>query len=451
MANRLLVFLIFAWACGCGVDGVTNTAQWYQWHGPDRTGTIPDSSGWPLGWPPKELWRTNVGFGVSSPVIVNGRVYAMGWKDDRDFVHCLDAAGESGIPEENWVKFYSCPPHSRKGTRFPNSYKGTMATPAMDIQTACLYTLSCDGDLRGWETTNRTEPGKLKWAVNLFNDYDVTAGELDYGFFGSPLLYGDWVIVEVGDNRQGAIWAFDKGNGKVAWKSAHCGNRANASPALVFVDGMPCVAAVTSDTCLVIRVDKGHEGESLIEYPWRSLYNESSPSPIVAGNKVLFTMCESGQRRTQLLTINSLRKNDFTTKDFTKSFCTCTSTAVLEKGNLYFRSGKKVGCFELESGKMNWESGDSFEENHPMGAETGNLLVTAGDEKIIIWDGIKEGNLVLAEASPSSGWKELARMNGVFKKSEYEQGYPHVAFSDGRIVCRNMEGEIVCFSVRENR
>jgi len=150
------------------------------------------------------------------------------------------------------------------------------------------------------------------------------------------------------------------------------------------------------------------------------------------------------------MTINSLKKNDYTIKDYTKSFFTCTSTAALNKGNLYFRSGKKVRSFELDSGKMNWESGDIFEENHGMGAEVGNLLVTSGDDKMIIWDGIKQGNLVLAEASPGSGWKELCRMDGILKKSDYEQGYPHVVFSDGRILCRNMEGDIVCLSVRKD-
>ena len=180
---------------------------------------------------------------------------------------------------------------------------------------------------------------------------------------------------------EGAIWGFDKYNGKVVWKSAPCGNRANASPTLVCVQGTPCVAAVTSDRCLVVRLDKGHEGESVVEHPWRSLYNESSPSPIAAGNQVLFTMCESSGRRTQLMTINSLRKNDYTIKDYTKSFFTSTSTTVLNKGNLYFRSGKKVRSFELDSGKLNWESGDIFEENHPMGAEVGNLLVASGDDK----------------------------------------------------------------------
>jgi outer membrane protein assembly factor BamB len=321
-----------------------------------------------------------------------------------------------------------------------------MATPAMDVETGWLYTLSCDGDLRCWEACNRTQPGKLKWALNLFRDHQATAGELDYGFFASPLLYGDLLIVEVGHDKEGAIWAFDKSDGKVAWKSVHGGNRSNASPAVVFVEGTPCVAAVTSDMCLIVRMDKGHEGESVVEYPWRSLYNESSPSPIVEGNKVFFTMCESSGKRTQLMTINSLKKNDYAIKDYTKSFFTCTSTAVLNKGNLYFRSGKKVRSFELDSGKLNWESGDVFEENHPMGAEVGNLLVTSGDGRMIIWDGIKQGNLVLAEASPGSGWKELARIDGIFKKSVYEQGYPHVVFCAGKILCRNMEGDLVCLS-----
>jgi len=443
-----LAILILAGVMGCWGAAATRPAAWSQWHGPDRTGAIAEASGWPQGWPPKELWRTNVGYGAAAPLIVNDRVYAIGWKAGQDSVHCLEAAGEHGKPREIWVKSYACPPGSRKGTRFPGCYKGPMATPAMEPDTGYLYTLSCDGDLRCWEAYNRTEPGKLKWALNLFGDYQATVGEEDYGFFGSPLLYGNWVIVEVGHNKEGATWAFDKGTGKVAWKSAACGNRATASPALIFVEGTPCVVAITSDRCLVVRMDKGHEGQSVVEHPWKSLYNESSPSPIVSGNEVLLTMCESVGKRTQLLTIHSLKLNDYSLKDYTKEFFTCTSTAALNEGNLYFRSGRKVRSFGLDSGKMNWESGEVFEENHPMGAEVGNLLVTAGDRKMIIWDGIKQGNLVLAEASPRSEWKELCRLNGVFKKSEYEQGYPHVVFCGGRIVCRNMEGDMVCLSVR---
>ncbi len=433
--------------------GVAIAADWPQWHGPNRDGVTPEGSGWPQGWPPKELWRMSVGVGVSSPIIVRDRVYVMGWKDGEDHVYCLEAAGTNGKPHVLWSKSYPCPHHSSKGARIKSCYIGPLATPAMDVESGYLYTLSCDGDLGCWEAYNRESPGKPRWQTNLFRDHNVTAGkqERDYGFFASPLLYGDSLIVAVGDNQQGDLWAFGKSDGKVKGKSAHRGNRSPASPVLLQVDGRPCVATITDDTFLVVRMDGGHEGESVVVHPWPSRYNESNPSPVVSGNKVLVTMCESTGRRTHLLTINSVDQNDYSQKDYTEKFFTCTSTPALCNGQLYFRSGKKVRSFALEDGKMNWESGDIFEQNHPMGAEVGNLIITAGDGKMLIWDGDRKGNLVLAEASPRSGWKELSRLDGILNKTTYEQGYPHVVISNGRIVCRNIEGDVVCLSVALRR
>jgi hypothetical protein len=428
-------------------NDISISSDWDQWLGPNRDGTISESSGWKDGWLPKELWRINVGYGVSSPIVVMNSVYVMGWKDNNDYIYCLDANGKNGEPNIIWTKSYPCPAYSRKGARVNGYYEGVLTTPIMDVNTGFLYTLSCDGDLRCWEAYNRKELGKLRWKTNLFVDYNATVDKEDYGFLASPLLYGDWLIAEVGHNEEGTIWAFDKNNGIVKWKSKHCGNRANASPVMIMIEGKPCVATICRDTFLVVRMDSGHEGETVIEYSWKSYYNESNPSPIVSGNKVLITMYESAGRRTNLITINSLSKNDYTIKDYTNLFCTCTSTPALHDGQVYFRSGKRVRSFELDSGKMNWESGDIFEENHPMGAEVGNLLITTIDSKMIIWDGMKEGNLVLAEASPNSGWKELARINAVLKKKEYEQGYSHVAISNDRIVCKNVEGDVVCLSV----
>ena len=80
------------------------SADWNQWHGPNRDGAISESSGWPEGWPPEELWRMNVGLGASSPIIVKDRVYVMGWKDNNDHVYCLDAHGKDGKPNVVWTK-----------------------------------------------------------------------------------------------------------------------------------------------------------------------------------------------------------------------------------------------------------------------------------------------------------------------------------------------------------
>ncbi len=79
-----------------------------------------------------------------------------------------------------------------------------------------------------------------------------------------------------------------------------------------------------------------------------------------------------------------------------------------------------------------------------MGAEVGNLLVTAGDGKLVIWDGMKGGDLVLADASPAGPYRELARVKGVFDRGLC---YPQVAMAGGRIVCRNELGDLACLSV----
>ncbi len=42
-------------------------------------------------------------------------------------------------------------------------------------------------------------------------------------------------------------------------------------------------------------------------------------------------------------------------------------------------------------------------------------------------------------------------MNGVLKKSAHEQGYPYVVFCEGKILCRNMEGDLVCLSVQDHK
>lgn len=204
------------------LNNIADSADWNQWLGPNRDGATPESSNWPEGWPPKELWRINVGFGVSSPIIVKDRVYVMGWKDNNDHICCLDANGKDGKPNILWTKSYPCPAYSRKGAANQGYYKGVLATPVMDINTGFLYTLSCDGDLHCWEAYNQKEPGKLRWRTNLFSDYNATYDEGDYSFLPSPLLFGDWLIVEVGPGKEGTIWAFDSRSFAQFWMEGTC-------------------------------------------------------------------------------------------------------------------------------------------------------------------------------------------------------------------------------------
>ena len=68
--------------------------DWPQWRGINRDGisseTIPPASWGKEG--PKQLWKKEVGTGVSSVAVEGGRLYTMGNNGSTDVVFCLDAA-----------------------------------------------------------------------------------------------------------------------------------------------------------------------------------------------------------------------------------------------------------------------------------------------------------------------------------------------------------------------
>src|SRR5512144_1572309 len=67
-------------------------AQWPQWRGPERNGTVPAAStpAWPAAW--KRAWRVEVGEGYSSPVVSGGRVFVHSRKDPDELVTAIDLA-----------------------------------------------------------------------------------------------------------------------------------------------------------------------------------------------------------------------------------------------------------------------------------------------------------------------------------------------------------------------
>src|SRR6185436_18323843 len=117
-------------------------------------------------WPPRELWKAKVGEGSSSPVVVDGRVYLMGWNASKDHVTCRDA----GTGKEIWHASYECPRYGRRSTGDEGLYSGPTSTPEFDPATGLIYTLSCDGDLQCW---NARAQGQRVWSVNLSARFDV--------------------------------------------------------------------------------------------------------------------------------------------------------------------------------------------------------------------------------------------------------------------------------------
>jgi hypothetical protein len=94
--------------------GKLSAEDWPHWRGAARDGLSRETSGWDEGhWNmpagPRKIWEANCGQGSSSPVVVAGRVYVIGWYQGQDTVQCFDlAAGKA-----SWRQSYTSPRYGR--------------------------------------------------------------------------------------------------------------------------------------------------------------------------------------------------------------------------------------------------------------------------------------------------------------------------------------------------
>ncbi|MBM3237787.1 hypothetical protein FJZ31_15975 [Candidatus Poribacteria bacterium] len=421
-------------------------ADWPQWRGPNRKDITPESSGWPDSWPPKRIWSKNVGRGCTSPIIVDGRLYVMGWQGEgnlrenpigTDTVYCFNAL----TGEELWKQTYSCRYQSRVRTGDEGAYGGPSSTPAFDPQTGYLYTLSIDGDLRCWNTKQK---GQLVWPKNFYDEYNIpqrpppsspsphagregVGGQRDYGFTSSPLIQGDLVIVEVGDN-EGTVMAFNKRTGQRQWRST-CNEPAGhtSGPVSLTVQGISCLANLTLRKLVVMRTDKGHEGQTMAEYDWQTDYANNIATPAVFDNQIVLTSSQNVSSTCLVeVSLNGVREK-WRTREHSQ-----VSSPVIYKGCIYLADGS-FKCLDFETGQLKWKGGNF---------DHGSCLITAGDDKVIAFG---RGKLVLIEAFPADNqYHELSSVKEIVP----DVCYPHVVLSDGIICCKDKAGNMVCFSLR---
>jgi len=428
----ILGIIVFTGIC---VSKVALGADWPQWLGLNRNGLTPESSGWPDRWPPKRLWSKNVGRGCTSPIIVDGRLYVMGWQGDgnpgenpigTDTLYCFNAL----TGEEFWKQTYPCRYQGRLRTGDEGQYGGPSSTPTFDPQTGYLYTFSIDGDLRCWDTK---QEGQLVWSKNFYDEYnvprrpDVGKGQRDYGFTSSPLIQNNLVIVEVGSD-EGTVMAFNKMTGQRQWRSSCVEPAGHTSgPVSLTVQGISCLANLTLRKLVVMRTDKDHEGQTIAEYGWQTDYANNIATPAVFDNQILLTSSHNVSS-TCLVEISLDGAHEkWRTREHSQ-----VSSPVIYKNYVYIADGP-FKCLDLETGQLKWKGG-SFDH--------GACLITAGDDKVIAFG---RGKLSLIEAFPSDNqYHELSSVKEIVP----DVCYPHVVLSNGIICCKDKAGNMVCFSLR---
>ncbi|MCA9079333.1 MAG: PQQ-binding-like beta-propeller repeat protein [Planctomycetaceae bacterium] len=406
--------------------------DWPHWRGPSRDGHSAEVSGWTDGkWPLGDVvWRANIGVGSSSPVVIDGKLYLLGWADGEDHLVCFDA--RSG--EEQWRQSSPAAKFGRVATGDQGLYAGPCSTPEYDAATNALFTLGIDGDLHCWDLANQ---GRQLWHRNLYDDYHAPqrprvnrSGRRDYGYTSSPLVQDDVLIVEVGAET-GTVMGFDKRTGKELWRSAaHSPAGHTGGPVSLTLSGVPCVAVHNFDGLLVIRIDGGRAGETVAEYPWRTDFANNIATPLVVDDSVILTSSYNIHKVARLKialdgTIDVLWELEEASK---------VCSPVLLGDHLYW-AWRKVHCVDVRTGKQLWSGGSC--------GDAGSLIATA-DQKLIGWVG--KGGLLLIENATDSANKltELASR----RLLNQTDAWPHVVLADRHLYCRDGNGELICLPIQ---
>jgi outer membrane protein assembly factor BamB len=407
--------------------------DWPHWRGPHRNGTSGESSRWDeKSWPPRELWRTRVGEGASSPLVVKDRVYVMGWSGGRDQLECLDAASGQSL----WTVSYECRQYGRFATGDEGLYSGVTSTPEYDAESGHIFILSADGHLNAWDARNQ---GKHIWGFNLYDRFGVGQrpkptrnGHRDYGYTSSPLVEGPWLIVEVGASS-GTLMALDKRTGEIRWTSrAKDPAGHNGGPVRMTVEGKPCVAILHLNGLLAVRMDAGHEGETVAEVPWTTDFANNIASPAVSGSDVLIT---SGYNQSKMRRLRITLRGAETVweQEHVSQIC----TPVIHHDRVYW-SWERLHCVDWRNGSSLW-SGDSL-------GEAGSCIITS-DDRLIAWTG--RGMLTLVDSAQRSpgAYKRLFQTQ-VLGQTD---AWPHIALAGGRLYCKDRGGEMVCLRLNQAR
>ena len=376
--------------------------DWPHWRGPARDG-ISSEKGWSRTWPdggPKRLWERNVGISCSSLAVAGDRAYTMGNRDNQDTVYALDAA-TGGIV---WQYSYACPLD-------PNMFEGgSGATPAVDGDR--LYTVSRAGHLHCLNLAD----GKPVWTKHLAKD--LGGKTPTWGYSGSALVLGDMVILDVGAPG-GSTVALDKKTGATVWRSGDDG--AGYATVAPFTRGGRQLLASFNAFGLVIR-DAAKGGE-IARHPWKTSYDVNSAMPVIDGDR--FFISSGYNKGAALLQFTGAAfKPLWESRKMRNHF----NSSVLWKGHLYGFDESALVCMAFDSGETKWKKD---------GLGKGSLMLADG-QLIVLGE---RGDLVIAPASPDA-YTETARAKVLGKRC-----WVVPVLANGRLYCKNNEGDVVCLDV----
>jgi len=212
--------------------------DWPQWHGPSRDNRSSET-GLLQSWPdsgPQLLWKADgLGRGWSSPSIRYARIFVTGADDMREFLACLDLAGNA-----EWKVFY--------GSAFKR-YPGARSTPT--VEDGCVYVISGSGEVACIDIKKEM----IKWKLDGFTVFQ--GRNHHFGTAESPLIFNDKVFYTPCGDRTTVV-ALNKHTGQTVWQSPSLNDQTGyASPIMIRHGTRDALLTVTGMHIVAIDPDTG--------------------------------------------------------------------------------------------------------------------------------------------------------------------------------------------------
>jgi len=392
------------------------SADWPKWRGPNSNG-VSRETGWnpeALKGNPEILWKTEIGKGHSSIVVVGDYLYTMGnrmtivGKDTvfEDMVSCLKV--KDG--KEVWRYIYPC--------AYIN-YPGPRATPTVDD--GFVYTLSWEGHLYCFYANN----GRVKWMKNLV-DANLSHRP-NWGFCGSPVIDGDLLILNAGS---GGV-ALNKRTGAVIWKSENV-SCTLPTPILFSVGNRHLVGITRGDKIHVKDVETGEEQWT---YPW---YQGLDIDPLLT-EEGIFMASGRGSRY-----IETNGKKHKVIMENRRMSVSAWQHYVIMGDYMYgfARERRKMvlKCFNITTGEEQWKK-DLGDFGSLIGAGK-HLVVLTGDGRLVIANATAEAYQEISQA------KVLKMTNNTgLQMPQQNHCWTMPVLANGCIYVRNCYGELACVDV----
>lgn len=376
-----------------------SAADWPQWRGPNRAGSVVDSSTLLQSLPkePKVLWELAAGPGQSSPVIAQNRLVFMDGVDTQETAHCIDAT--SG--KELW--------RTQVGpmVEFQNAYgEGPRCTPLIDEDR--VYVQSCGGEFRCLSLKD----GSQIWAVSFGEQYGATwlgnksnnpeakeTASRRHGNNGSAAVDGDRIFVPVGSTTKGTLIAFDKKTGRELW-AVGTDNTAYSSVMVGTLAGVRQVVHFTADALMGVEAATG---KLLWREPLKTGAKRHAATPVLDGDTVTVTSTNIGLIRFKITAEGGAFKAERLWEN--SRMKVVISSPIQVAGNLYSPGpGNRceLVCVDAATGEERWKE-----------AGLGDYAsISAVNDGLLVLD--STGELRLVHATPA-GYKERGRAQFVGK------------------------------------